>query len=229
MTNKNSHIASSGVEELIKRLKDEGVSAGQEKAANIVLDAQKRAEWLVEEAEQEAQLLIEQAKQEAASIKAAGEDALQLATRDAVIKLRDTLLNSFSQEVTRVVGQPMSDQTFLEKLILALAGKVRSKTAMDNTESIVFQLPEDVVGVDELRKKPEELQQGLLSRFTASIAADMLRQGVTLKVSNDLTGGLFIKLKNEEMVIDFSDETVAALLLEHIQPRFRALLQGIVK
>jgi len=31
------------------------------------------------------------------------------------------------------------------------------------------------------------------------------------------------------MVIDFTDETVAELLLEHIQPRFRALLQGIVK
>ncbi len=229
MTNKSSHIASSGVEELIERLKNEGISAGQEKAANIVLDAQKRAEWIVEEAEQEAQLLVDQARKEAASIKAAGEDALQLATRDAVIKLRDTLLNSFSREVTRVVGQPLADQTFLEKLILALAGKVRSKTAMDNTESIVFQLPEDIVGVDELRKNPEELQQGLLSRFTASLAADMLRQGVTLKVSSDLTGGLFIKLENEEMVIDFSDETVATLLLEHIQPRFRALLQGIVK
>ena len=229
MTTKSSHLASSGVEELIERLKHEGVSAGQEKAASIVLDAQKRAEWIVEEAEQEAQLLIEQAKRQSASIKAVGEDALKLATRDAVIKLRDTLLNAFSQEVTRVVGQPLSDQSFLEKLILALAGKVRSKTDMDNTESMVIQLPEDVIGADELRKNPEELQQGMLSRLTASIATDMLREGVTLKVSNDLKGGLFIKLENEEMVIDFSDETVAALLLEHIQPRFRALLQGIVK
>ena len=38
-----------------------------------------------------------------------------------------------------------------------------------------------------------------------------------------------ILLRNNEMVVDFTDETVAALLLEHIQPRFRALLQGIVK
>jgi hypothetical protein len=32
-----------------------------------------------------------------------GEDALKLATRDALLKLRDTLLGSFSKEVKRVV------------------------------------------------------------------------------------------------------------------------------
>jgi V/A-type H+-transporting ATPase subunit E len=40
---------------------------------------------------------------------------------------------------------------------------------------------------------------------------------------------LLIKLEEDNIVIDFSDKTVAALLLEHIQPRFRALLQGIIK
>ncbi|WP_031432238.1 ATP synthase subunit A [Methylomarinum vadi] len=229
MTNKAQTVASSGVEALIDRLRNEGVSAGQKKAENIVLDAQKRAEWLIQEAEEEARQLTEKARQEADAILATGKDALQLAARDALIKLRDTLLNSFSQEVTRVVGQRMQDPAFIDKLILSLAGTVREKTGMDNSQSVVIQLPEDVMGVDELKKNPEELQQGTLSHYTASLAADMLREGVRFEVSGDLSGGLFIRLENEEMQIDFSDKTVAALLLEHIQPRFRALLQGIVK
>ncbi len=229
MTDKSKQIASSGVEALIERLKNEGVAAGQDKAADLVINAQKRAEWIVEEAEQEAQLLLDQARQQAEEVQSAAQDALQLAARDAFIKLRDTLLNSFSQEVTRVVGHQMLEQGFMEKLILELAGTVRQKIDMDNSGKVIFQLPEDAVGVEELRKDPEELQQGILSRLTASIAADMLREGVSFEVKGDLTGGLFIKLENEEMLIDFSDETVAALLLEHIQPRFRALLQGIVK
>ena len=229
MTVKSKTVASSGVEALIDRLKNEGVSVGQKKAEDIVLDAQKRAEWIIHEAEEEARLLLEKARTEADSILATGKDALQLAARDALIKLRDTLLNSFSREVNRVVGKQMQDPAFLEKLILSLAGTVREKTGMDNSRSLVIHLPEDVMGVDELKKNPEELKQGALSSFTASLAADMLRQGVRFEISGDHSGGLFIRLEEEEMLIDFRDETVAALLLEHIQPRFRALLQGIVK
>ncbi len=229
MTNIQPHIASSGVEALIKRLRNEGIAAGQEKAEDLVINAQKRAEWIVEEAELEAKSLIEKARQQADDIKAAGKDALQLAGRDAFLKLRDTLLGSFSHEVMRVVGEQMTDKHFTEKLILALAGIVREKTGLDKHSDIIISLPEDIMGVDELRKNPEELKLGELSQYTASIAANLLRSGVSFEVADDIKAGLFVRLVDDAMVIDFTDETVAALLLEHLQPRFRALLQGIVK
>jgi len=225
----NQPIASSGVEALIERLKSEGVVAGQDKAADIVSNAQKRAAWIVEEAELEAKTLLDQAHKQANDINTAGQDALKLATRDALLKLRDTLLGSFSDEVMRVVGEQMSDKLFTEQLILALASSVRDKSGIENTKEVVFSLPEDVIGVDELRKNPEELKQGNLSHYTAAIAANLLRKGVTFEISEEIKAGLSIHLVDDAMVIDFTDETVTALLLEHIQPRFRALLQGIVK
>jgi len=229
MTETQPHIASSGVESLIERLKNEGVEAGQKKSEDLVLNAQKRAEWIIEEAELEAKGVIDNARQEANALKAAGEDALKLARRDAFLKLRDTLLGSFGDEVMRVVGKQMTDQSFTEKLILTLAGVVREKTSLDDHKEIVITLPEDIMGVEELRKNPEELNQGVLSHYTASIAANLLRDGVTFNVSDDINAGLTVRLVDEAMEIDFTDEAVAALLLEHIQPRFRALLQGIVK
>ena len=222
-------IASSGVEALIEKLRNEGVVAGQDKAEDIVSNAQKRAEWIIEEAEIEAKTLIEQARKEADDLSTAGKDALQLAARDAFLKLRDTLLGSFSQEVMRVVGKQMADKSFTEQLILALAGTVRDKSGIDESKKIVISLPEGIIGVDELRKNPEELKQGNLSHYTAAIAANLLRDGVSFDIADDIKAGLLIRLVDDAMVIDFTDETVAALLLEHIQPRFRALLQGIVK
>lgn len=229
MNQHQNNIASSGVEALIERLRDEGVAAGQEKAEDIVMNAQKRADWIVEEAQLEAKALLEKAHTEADAIKAAADDAMQLAARDALLKLRDTLLGSFSQEVMRLVNQELEDKDFIEQLILALASNVRDKAGLDDSKTLTIQLPEDVIGIEELKQNPEELKDGVLSRYTAHIAANLLRKGVHFEVSSDVTGGLMVKLEDEQMVIDFSEQTIAALLLEHIQPRFRALLQGIVK
>ncbi|WP_341328699.1 hypothetical protein [Methylotuvimicrobium sp. KM2] len=229
MKAEKAEVASSGVEKLIERLREEAINAGQAKAEDIVLNAQKRAAWIVEEAEQEAQLLLEKARAEAEALKSSGVDALRLAGRDALLKLRDTLLGSFSQEVMRVVGKQMAKSEFIEQLILALAGRVREKTGLDQNSKIIFQLPEDIVGVEDLRRNPEELKQGALSHLTAAIASDLLRDGVSFEVSDQIKSGIVIKLEENNMVIDFTDEAVTTLFLEHLQPRFRALLQGIVK
>ncbi|NOQ15166.1 MAG: hypothetical protein GQ583_11910 [Methyloprofundus sp.] len=229
MHEQHSKATSSGVENLIQRLRDQGVEAGQERAEKIVLDAQKRAEWIIEEAELEAKLLLDKARKQSDALRASGEDALKLASRDALLKLRDTLLGSFSSEVQRVVGQKMDQEIFLERLILQLAGKVREELDLDIKENISLFLPNNPVGVDELKNNPEELKAGTLTHFTAAIAADMLRKGVSIKVSDDVSGGLSVRLKDDDMVVDFTDETLSALLLEHLQPRFRTLLQGIVR
>jgi len=222
-------ITSSGVESLIQRLREQGVEAGQETAKSLVLDAQKRAEWIIEEAEREAAQVVEAARATSESLKNSGEEALKLAMRDVLLTLRDTLLDSFSQDVQRVVGEKMEQDIFLEQLILQLASKVRDQLDLDNKEAMTLFLPNQAVGVDELKNNPEELKVGTLTHFTAALAADMLRTGVTIETAQGIQSGLSIQLKNEGMAVDFSAETISTLLLEHLQPRFRALLQGIVK
>jgi V/A-type H+-transporting ATPase subunit E len=36
-------------------------------------------------------------------------------------------------------------------------------------------------------------------------------------------------VKDKELEIDLTPEALAELLLEHLQPRFRALMQGIIQ
>ncbi|MGY6274924.1 hypothetical protein [Methylomonas sp. MgM2] len=229
MKEEKAEFASSGVEQLIERLREQAVNAGQAKAEDIVADAQRRAAWLIGEAEQEAKNIVKKAQTEADALTNAGIDALNLAARDTLLRLRDTLLGSFSQEVQRVVGEQMASPAFIEQLILALAGQIRERTGLDDNNEMTVILPEIVIGVEELRKKPEELQQGALSHLTAAIAGDLLRKGVRFEVSDDIKAGLLIRLDGNAMEIDFTDDAVSSLLLQHLQPRFRALLQGIVK
>jgi V/A-type H+-transporting ATPase subunit E len=40
--------------------------------------------------------------------------------------------------------------------------------------------------------------------------------------------GIRVRLKDEELELDLSDRAIADLLLEHLQPRFRAVMEGQV-
>lgn len=146
MPKTETHVPSSGVDALIERLRNDGVVAGQIEAENIIHDAHKRAEWIISEAQSNAQQIVDKAKADASEIDHATQDALKLATRDAMLKLRDMLLGTFSEEVGRVVGTQMADREFMAKLILALAGRVRDKTGLDDSKNILLQLPEKKIG-----------------------------------------------------------------------------------
>ncbi|MGR9086135.1 MAG: hypothetical protein ACU841_03565 [Gammaproteobacteria bacterium] len=229
MNGEHKHVVSSGVEALIQKLKDQGITAGQEKAEQIVADAQKRAEWIIQEAEREARLLLDNARAESEMIKAAGQDALNLAARDAFLKVRDHLLASFSRELTRVVGQEMNKEEFLRQLMLELAGRLRQEVGLDHNRNIRVLIPDTAVDMEDLRRHPEHHDRENLSRLTAAIAADLLKEGVHIEVSDELSQGLLIRLEDDHVAIDFTDETVSALLLKHLQPRFRAILQGVIR
>ena len=57
----------------------------------------------------------------------------------------------------------------------------------------------------------------------------MLRAGVTFSAADDMTAGLRVRVQDKDVTFDLTEAAVAGLLLQHLQPRFRAILEGIVK
>lgn len=100
---------------------------------------------------------------------------------------------------------------------------------MDESPAMEILLPPGVVALDELRRSPEELREGSLSHFVLSVANTVLRDGVTFRTADDLNGGIRISLREGEIRVDLTPEGVAEVLLEHLHPRFRAILEGTVK
>ncbi len=224
-----SHYASHGVEALIERLRNEGVTAGKKQAEAIIAEARQKAAEINERANSEAESILNKARKEAEAFKSAGEDALKLAARDAHLKLRETIMQRFSEEVNRLVGRAMEPGEFMEKLVLQVVGRVSEQAKLNEQAGFIIELPEDVIGIEDLRRNPEELEQGTLAHFVLSIMATLLRQGIELQPSNEFDRGIKIYLKDGQVEVDLTDQAVAAVLLEHLQPRFRALLEGVVK
>jgi V/A-type H+-transporting ATPase subunit E len=203
------------------------VQNGRTQAEQIVSDAQAKAEATVKQAQEQAKQVVSKAREEADNLKRAGREALELAFRDTVLALRTQLMQRFTGEVRRLVGGEQEKQELLEKMILEIASRVREE--VDRSQQVEVLLPRKVAGLEELSRNPEELEQGILTQFVRLTAQDMLRQGVSFGVAKDNQGGLKVRLVDREVVLDLSDRAVADAILEHLQPRFRGLLEGVVK
>jgi len=224
-----AQATASGLESLIARLREEGVTAGHAEAQRLVADAQSRAHRILEKAEAESKSMVDAARRESESLRRAGEEALRVAARDAVLDLKDQLERRFAADVGKTVSEALRDPELLQRMILEVVGRARTEGAVDRAKEMELLLPREAVGLDELRRRPEELREGTLAHFVAAIAGDMLREGVTFLRSEDESGGIRLKLTDRAVSLDLSDQAVAQAILMHLQPRFRALLEGVVR
>jgi V/A-type H+/Na+-transporting ATPase subunit E len=219
--------ASSGVEVLIQRLRQQGVAAGNTARNEITSKAEQEAARILKEARDQADNLVENAREEADRLRKAGEDALRIAGRDSVLRMRETVTTYFEDRVKRLASTELEDPEFLRKLIIEVAKRVRDEAAVDEAEEIEVLLPQEVVGTKELRDNPEELE-GTLSEYAKAIASATWREGVVVKTLEVGGRGIRVRLLDDDLEIDLTDEAIAELLLEHLQPRFRAVLTGMI-
>ncbi|MBA1332216.1 ATP synthase subunit epsilon, partial [Candidatus Endoriftia persephone str. Guaymas] len=95
-------------------------------------------------------------------------------------------------------------------------------------EPLELLLPRDVVGLEQLRKDPEALRASPLTELSGLITKEMLRDGVSFGEADDQHAGIRLSIRDGAIQLDLSDVAVTRLLLAHLQPRFRALVEGIV-
>jgi len=224
---RGNQAVSHGVEELIGRLREEGVKAGRDEAKRIVTDAEARARWLIAQAQDEAKNLVDKARAEARALTASADDAMQVAARDMLLSLRERLTHRFAGEVRRLVGEELGDKELLKRLIVEIAAKQREALGEDQRVEVL--LPSKALELDELRSDPGELQEGELTSFVLGVTDGMLRDGVVFRIADGDEEGITARLMDDEITVEVSAEAVTQLLLEHLQPRFRALLEGIVR
>jgi V/A-type H+-transporting ATPase subunit E len=229
MTATQAERTASGIEALIARLRDEGVAEGRAEAERLIAEANARARAILDGAEQEASSKLAAARREIEAHRRAGEDALKAAARDTVLDLKEQLARKFAGEVGKTVAGAMRDEGLLREMILGVVGRGREEGAVDRAAAPRVVLPRSAVGLDDLRRSPEALREGSIAHFVAAVAADLLRPGVAFDRAEDDAEGLRIVLEDRGVTVDLSDAAVAAALMAHLQPRFRALMEGLVR
>jgi V/A-type H+-transporting ATPase subunit E len=54
----------------------------------------------------------------------------------------------------------------------------------------------------------------------------MLREGVEIIPSREVPGGVRVRVVGEDLEIDLTDGAVSKLLLKHLLPRYKSILEG---
>ena len=56
----------------------------------------------------------------------------------------------------------------------------------------------------------------------------MLGEGVSFVVGEEKQTGVTFRLRDKNIEVELDEAAVSTMLLKHLQPRFRALLEGII-
>ncbi len=200
------------VQELIEKIKTEGLQAADQKAQEIEGEAQKNAQKIIEGAKKEAQQLIVQAKQEAQKMQASAQTSLKQASRDMLISLRKEVGGILQKIVAAKVGDVLTTQ-HLASIITEVA-----KKAVDGNQAA------GGLEVAVSAKDLKELQEGFIAQLQKE-----LKKPILLKASDDIGKGFVISFDQGKSSFDFSDVGLADYLGAYLNEQVAALLKEAAK
>ena len=207
MADTQSPVAS-GVQDLIARLRGEGVDAGRQEAARILEEAHRRAAEILENANKEAADLVGIARATAQAELRAMREALRLAQRDTVLVLKEELISLLRDRLQAAVQAELHDPEGLRAVLAAALGAL---PAGGNTGA------ELLAGAD-----TEPLLDGALR----PLLEQLLERGVVLRGGVPQAAGLRLRLNGQGIELDLTDEALTELLAARLIVRFHALLDG---
>ena len=196
------------VQDLIRKIKTEGLEAGRQKSQEIEQEAQKKAEALIAQAQADAEKIIAGARAEQEKIEQASRASLGQAARDTVLALRETindlLMKIIRQDVREALGKEQ-----MTALIVELSKQfISGASARDTVE----------VGLKEDDRAA--LENSLVSKLQKEIKA-----GVSIRTEDDLTGGFTISFDQGKSCFDFSEETMVTYLSRYVNQYVAGLMK----
>ena len=199
------------LQELVDKIKKDGVAAADEKAAEIIRAAEEKAKTIIEKAEAEAQESVKKAEAEALRFQKAAESSIDQAGRNTLISFRQGLLNELNA-IIKAETVKNYDSAVLKNLIPeAVKGWVKT----GNTENL------SVILAD---KDLKELESSL-----SAALKDQIAKGLELKADSKIAGGFRIGTKDGAAYYDFSAEAVADLFSSYLSPRTAEILKNAAK
>jgi len=209
----------SGVQNLIDRIRDQGVQAAQEEADRLLREARQRATEIVAQARAEADATQEKTRAEIEAYRAASIEALRLAARDTVLQLKAGVISRFEEFVKRLVTSATRDKELIRSIVLVLAGHAADEFIKD--KEIQVRISSSIL---EDQADPVLMKEGNLAIL--GLSSDMLREGLELVPDHDVEGGARVRLVRDKLDIDLSDRAVARMIAQHLIPRFKAVMEG---
>jgi V/A-type H+-transporting ATPase subunit E len=200
------------VQELINKIKAEGLQAAQDKATQLERDAQKKAEGIIAEAQKKADQIVASARDEAKKLHESTQASLKQSSRDVLISVRKEI----EALLKRILAKQVSDTLTAEHLTHVITDVVQ-KTVEHHALGRGIQI---ALNPNDLKK----LKDGALAKLQHKI-----KEGITFHAAQDISKGLTISFDGGKSSFDFSENSLADYLSTHLSPEIAALMQSASK
>ena len=199
------------LQELIDKIKKDGVASAEAEAKKIVEAAEKRAEDIVAEAQNKAADIVKNGKAETARMEKASEEAITQAGRNMLLSFKESLIKELDGLIQADVACAESKEV-MAKLVPETV-KAWAKNS-DASELSVLLSEKDL----------KDLEKVLTTELKNEVA-----KGLEIKPDKTLSAGFRIGVKNGAAYYDYSAESLADMFGAYLNPRVAALMKDAAK
>ena len=197
------------LEQLTRKLYDEGLEKGRAEADRLVSEAKAEASRIVAEAQTKAEGIVKQAQERADDTAKNAMTEIALAGRQAVAKIKNEIAEAVVAKSTAAgVKAANLDGAFVKEMLLAVAKNWNG--ASTSKVELTALLP--------------EAARTQLDTVMKAAAAELLKAGVEVGYSNEVRSGFKVAQKDGGYYISFSDDDFNALLGSYLRDKVRDLL-----
>lgn len=198
----------SKLQELTKKIYQEGVEKANNDAKNILDEADAKAKKIIETSEKEAETIVNKAKNDSEQMKKKVITELRLTGEQAVSLLMQKITELLSSSaLSGSIKNITSDPGFIKDLIKEIISKWDSSSKNIDLNVIL----------------PESSKNKLVDFFTKE-AKDILDKGVELKFEDRMDEGFKIGPKDNSFVLSFTEKDFENFFQSFLKPKTKELL-----
>ncbi len=199
------------VQDLIDKIKQEGLQAADKKSQEIETKAQEKAKEIVQAAEKKSSLIIEKAKQDAQKLEVSAKTAVSQAGRNALLDLKKQIQTILNKIVLKEIAEALTSEVVVDLLKIII--KNFSDQKSDSRIKIGLN-PKDV----------DKVSKGFMEKLKSEA-----KKNIEICASEDIATGFTISFDSGKSSFEFTDESLAQYLSIYLNPQIAELLKDEVK
>ena len=198
------------LQELIDKIKTEGVEQARSQAERLVDEAKQNADAIVAKANDKAENILAEAKTEAEKTIRTGNEALRQAARDLLLGVSRQIENLFKQVIESETGG-------------ALKGDVLERAILNVFETIGDDVP-DGKALTLSESDAQALTVGIKTKL-----AEKIKSGVVITPSSKISAGFKVSVDGGAAYYSFTPKEVAGVLASFLNPKLAAILESTIE
>ncbi len=192
------------LQELISKIKEDGLESANKEAADIIEKAQNQANQIISDANAKVKQLMDGIKKEEQLSIQRSENAIANAARDLILNINSTIVSILSGILENNVEKTIQKETLISLLQKAI-------TSLQIKDDVVIELSE---------KDSTDLAEAIKKEFASQVS-----QGIEIKPTKTISSGFKIYGKTDSLSYDFTGETIA----NHLGAYTNSKLAEIIK